>query len=78
MPAEPLIKRAVAFIDGQNLYHSARESFGYTYPNYDIVALSRTIRQERDYRNRIGKLLDGTERNLVLPNPIMNRLPLAK
>jgi len=34
MPAEPLIKRAVAFIDGQNLYHSARESFGHTYPNF--------------------------------------------
>jgi len=53
MPAEPLIKRTVAFIDGQNLYHSARESFGYTYPNYDVVALSRAIRQEGDYRNPI-------------------------
>jgi hypothetical protein len=35
MPAEPLIKRAVAFIDGQNLYHAIRESFGYTYPNFN-------------------------------------------
>ena len=46
MPAEPLIKRAVSFIDGQNLYHSARESFGYTYPNYDIIALSRAMQME--------------------------------
>ena len=41
MPSEPLIKRAVAFIDGQNLYHAARESFGYTYPNFDVKALSQ-------------------------------------
>jgi uncharacterized LabA/DUF88 family protein len=47
MPAEPLIKRTVAFIDGQNLYHSARESFGYTYPNYDVVGLSRITCQEK-------------------------------
>lgn len=40
---EPPVKRAVTFIDGQNLYHSARESFGYTYPNYDVSALSRKI-----------------------------------
>jgi len=67
MPAEPLIKRVVSFIDGRNLYHSARESFGYTYPNYDIVALSRATCQERDYRNRIGKLLDGTGHILFVP-----------
>ena len=43
MPSEPLVKRAVAFIDGQNLYHAARESFGYTYPNFDVNALSLHI-----------------------------------
>jgi hypothetical protein len=37
MPTEPLVKRAVVFIDGQNLYHSVRESFGYTYPNYSLT-----------------------------------------
>src|SRR6185312_14044746 len=31
---EPAIKRAVAFIDGQNLFHHARQAFGYHYPNY--------------------------------------------
>jgi uncharacterized LabA/DUF88 family protein len=34
MPPEPAVKRTVAFIDGQNLFHSAREAFGYTWPNY--------------------------------------------
>jgi uncharacterized LabA/DUF88 family protein len=61
MSSEPLVKRAVAFIDGQNLYHAARESFGYTYPNYDVAMIFsqdqdlsevakeiRTISQEQD------------------------------
>jgi hypothetical protein len=33
MPAEPPIKRVTAFVDGQNLFHAAREAFGYSYPN---------------------------------------------
>jgi uncharacterized LabA/DUF88 family protein len=43
MPKEPPEKRAICFIDGQNLFHSVRESFGYTYPNYDVPALSKAI-----------------------------------
>ncbi len=43
MHGEPLKKRAIAFVDGQNLYHYARESFGYTYPNYDVTALGQRI-----------------------------------
>ncbi len=49
MPSEPPNKRTIAFIDGQNLYHSVRESFGYTYPNYDVLALSRTICQSKSW-----------------------------
>jgi uncharacterized LabA/DUF88 family protein len=33
----------MAFIDGQNLFHSAREAFGYSFPNYDVVRLSETL-----------------------------------
>ena len=33
-------RRTVAFVDGQNLFHAAREAFGYTYPNYEVRALS--------------------------------------
>ena len=40
LTGEPPAKRAVAFVDGQNLFHSARKAFGYTYPNYDVSALS--------------------------------------
>lgn len=43
MPAEPPVKRAVAFIDGQNLFHGARSAFGYTFPNYDVSALAGSV-----------------------------------
>jgi uncharacterized LabA/DUF88 family protein len=45
MPPEPSTKRAVTFVDGQNLFHAAREAFGHTYPNYDVPALARRICQ---------------------------------
>jgi len=43
MSIEPAVKRAVIFIDGQNLYHSVKESFGYPFPNYDPLKLSQSI-----------------------------------
>ena len=43
MPLEPSVKRAISFVDGQNLFHACREAFGYTYPNYDVVPLARAI-----------------------------------
>ncbi len=43
MLKEPSTKRVITFIDGQNLFHSVRESFGYGHPNYDILALSSKL-----------------------------------
>ena len=43
MPIEPKTKRAITFVDGQNLYRCAKDIFGYTYPNYDVIKLSTTI-----------------------------------
>ena len=43
MPPEPPAKQAVAFIDGQNLFHAVREAFGYTYPTYDVPGLAGLI-----------------------------------
>lgn len=40
---EPSIKRTIVFIDGQNLFRSAMEAFGYFYPNYDVKLLSEKI-----------------------------------
>lgn len=43
MPVEPLVKRTIAFLDGQNLFYAARDAFGYTYPNYDPLELARSV-----------------------------------
>ena len=43
MPAEPALKRTMAFVDGQNLFHNARSAFGYTYPNYDVQKLTQAV-----------------------------------
>ena len=40
---EPPAKRAVVFVDGQNLFHAAREAFGYAYPNYDVSVLAQQV-----------------------------------
>lgn len=40
MPSEPSVKRAIAFFDGQNLFHAAKAAFGFTHPNYDPLALA--------------------------------------
>ena len=39
MSPEPTTKRTIAFFDGQNLFYGVKEAFGYTYPNYDPIAL---------------------------------------
>ncbi|HOD06831.1 MAG TPA: NYN domain-containing protein, partial [Myxococcota bacterium] len=41
MRIEPQHKRAFVFFDGQNLFHSAKEAFGYSWPNFDPARLAR-------------------------------------
>jgi uncharacterized LabA/DUF88 family protein len=43
MRIEPDVKRAVALIDGQNLFAAVKDAFGYTYPNYEVRALARAV-----------------------------------
>lgn len=40
---EVAIKRAIAFLDGQNLFHAARLRFGVTRPNYHPRSLAREV-----------------------------------
>jgi uncharacterized LabA/DUF88 family protein len=42
--------RAIAFFDGQNLFHAVKEAFGYTYPNYDVLALAREVCQQQSWQ----------------------------
>ena len=46
---EPSTKRTIAFIDGQNLYHAAREAFGHTYPSYDVKVLSALVCRDQEW-----------------------------
>ena len=43
MAKEPKTKRAICFIDGQNLFHSVKQAFGYSFPNYDVSSLSQLV-----------------------------------
>ena len=43
MPNAPEIKRVHAYVDGQNLFHSARALFGATYPDFDPRCLADRI-----------------------------------
>lgn len=43
MANEPEYPRAIAFFDGQNLFYGAKESFGYSFPNYDAKLLAEAV-----------------------------------
>ncbi len=49
MPTEPAIKRATAFVDGQNLFYAAKNAFGYGHPNYDVTALASAVCQRQNW-----------------------------
>lgn len=67
MRVEPAVKRAVAFVDGQNLFHAAREAFGYTYPSYDVLELALTLTAARGWSLREVRFYTG------IPEPADNR-----
>jgi uncharacterized LabA/DUF88 family protein len=50
VPTEPAAKRTVAFFDGQNLFHAAREAFGYIFPNYDPLTLATNVSKAQDWK----------------------------
>ena len=59
----PSEKRAVAFVDGQNLFHAARAAFGHQHPNYDIKVLAQTICRQKGWRLTEHRFYTG------IPNP---------
>jgi len=48
--AETPPKRAIGFVDGQNLFHSARDAFGYQVPAYDVAALTQAVCRSRGWK----------------------------
>ncbi len=49
MPTEPIRKRTIAFVDGQNLFHCAKAAFGYTFPNFDPCLLAKKICSDKGW-----------------------------
>jgi uncharacterized LabA/DUF88 family protein len=49
MTQEPKGKQTCVFIDGQNLFHSIKEAFGYPYPNYEITKLAEWVCQSNGW-----------------------------
>jgi len=58
--AEPREKRAVAFIDGQNLYRHAKDAFGYLFPNYDPNKLHNAVCAARGWGPHGVRFYTGT------------------
>ncbi len=49
---ETAARKAVAFIDGQNLYHHAKAAFGHTHPNFDPNKLFDAVCERKGWLNR--------------------------
>lgn len=49
-PYKLKIDRVHAFFDGQNLFLTAKECFGYTYPNFDPIKLAEKITSQEPNR----------------------------
>ena len=43
MASEPTTKRAIVFLDGQNLFYAAKTAFGHRYPNFDPMTLAERV-----------------------------------
>jgi len=67
MRKEPEEKRVYVFIDGQNLYHAVKKAFGYTYPNYDPLALSKAVCQVPDFSLKKVNFYTGVPKKSIDP-----------
>jgi uncharacterized LabA/DUF88 family protein len=76
MRLEPPVKRTVAFIDGQNLFHAAREAFGYTYPNYDVLELARAVSARKGWQLQEVRFYTGIPE--AVDNPFWHAFWAAK
>lgn len=76
MASEPAIIRAVSFFDGQNLFHSAKAAFGYPYPNYDPVALTKAVCATKNWHVQGVRFYSGVPD--AADNPFWNHFWTAK
>jgi uncharacterized LabA/DUF88 family protein len=76
MPPVPATIRAIAFFDGQNLFHSAKAAFGYNFPNYDVVALSDAVCSAKGWQLEQVRFYTGVPDQT--DNPFWNHFWVAK
>jgi uncharacterized LabA/DUF88 family protein len=66
-PASTQAKRAFSFIDGQNVYQSARELFGYNHPNFDPSKLHEQICSSQNWTPVEVRLYTGLPHKIEQP-----------
>ncbi|HMO77144.1 MAG TPA: NYN domain-containing protein [Sphingopyxis sp.] len=71
----PLI-RVIAFFDGQNLFHSAKQAFGYKWPNYNPKALAEHVCAEHGWQLQQARFYTGVPD--VADKPFWNHFWNAK
>lgn len=76
MPADSTIIRAIAFIDGQNLFYAVKNAFGYRYPNYDVKALAIAVCQLQNWQLAQTRFYTGFPS--PLDDPVWNHFWRAK
>ena len=59
MSNEPPEKRAVSFIDGQNLFRHAKDAFGHYHPNYDPSQLAAAVCAQEGWLNQQVRFYTG-------------------
>ncbi|MSO89046.1 MAG: NYN domain-containing protein [Rhodospirillaceae bacterium] len=64
------------FFDGQNLFHSAKAAFGYTFPNYDPMALARAVCASKGWQSAGVRFYTGVPD--AIDNPFWNHFWTAK
>jgi uncharacterized LabA/DUF88 family protein len=58
-PVEPVTKNAIAFVDGQNLFHHAKAAFGHHHPNYDPLKLHAEVCRLHGWRPTLVRFYTG-------------------
>jgi len=74
--AEPANKRAIAFFDGQNLFHSVKAAFGYTFPNFDPLLLAEAVCKQKGWQLAATRFYTGVPD--VADKPFWNHFWTAK
>jgi hypothetical protein len=73
-PPNPI--RAGSFFDGQNLFHCTKAAFGYTYPNYDPVALASALCHAQGWVSELVQFYTGVPD--AVDNAFWNHFWIAK